>query len=62
MRLTNGNSLLPGSGVLDVEFWKVIFHAGREVRKKLTKWFRTAVEPGDPGTRGMRIGDSKVPV
>lgn len=32
------------------------------VLKKSTKWLRTAVDPGLPGTRGRRIGARSLPV
>ena len=60
--LTKGISASPVTGVLEVEFWNERRHSGSLVWKKSTKWLRTAVEPGLPGTRGRRIGARSLPV
>ena len=38
------------------------FHAGNSSLKKSAKCFRTAAEPGVPGTRVCRIGARSLPV
>ena len=48
-------------GVMDVEFWKVMSHAGSVVRKKFAKWCWTSLDPWEPGTRGTRIGARRAP-
>jgi len=58
----NGTCLLPVAGVIDVEFWKSMVHLGRLVSNHWTKCCCTAVFPGVPGTRGIKIGASIDPV
>ena len=62
MKLTNGTSLFPWTGVFEVEFWNSIFQSGRDDWKKSTKCLRTALDPSVPGTRVRRIGERRPPV
>jgi len=44
-----------------VEFWVDVFQYGSFVAKKFWKWLSTFSEPSVPGTRGIRIGERRVP-
>lgn len=61
IRFTNGIGLFLDVGVVDVEFCSSTVHCGRCVWKNWMKCWRTAREPGVPGTRGRRIGERMVP-
>lgn len=56
MIFTNGTWVEPVAGVVEVEFWNEMVHRGRCVVNQSTKCSWTLVEPGVPGTRGMRMG------
>lgn len=62
MIFTNGTCLDPVAGVVEVEFWNSMVHLGRFVLNQLTRCCCTAMEPGVPGTLGMRIGARIEPV
>lgn len=62
MILTKGTSAPSDVGVADVEFWRVISHLGSDSWKKLRKCVRTLIDPGVPGTRGIRIGARRAPL
>lgn len=57
-----GTCFFPVAGVVDVEFWNSIVQFGKFVRNQFTKCCCTAIDPGVPGTRGIRIGASIEPV
>jgi hypothetical protein len=52
----------PVAGVVEVELCHSTVQRGSWEREKDTKCSRTLAEPGVPGTRGMRIGESRAPV
>lgn len=61
MKLTNGIFFPLEVGVVSDEFCVLSVHSGSCVEKKSWKWFRTFREPAVPGTRGIRIGESRAP-
>ena len=51
----------PLAEVVVVELYHSIVHLGSSVLKKLTKWCWTAACPSVPGTRGIKMGDKRLP-